>query len=250
MKKLFLFIAFCFSIGFSNAQDFSYGIVGGTHVYSIETKGGIYNNAKNDGFNTDIGVFGNYQLNEKLSLRLNLLYSSLTEKYDVKPFLKNGIGGPIYKFYYAGKNYFYNAEGSRVNGKYKQPDPTDNLSFNHHLKEIQFTPLLKYSLNQRFYALGGIHASLLLNAENKHFDGKFNAVFYRPSYPKKKLDIKDFYHSLTFGTQLGAGVNFLKHFSFEVLGYYGFSNILKDNDTSATTIGVFGLLKINLASLI
>ena len=102
---------------------------------------------------------------------------------------------------------------------------------------LTITPLFKFDTageyNKGFYLIGGPRISLILNSKN--LDGD---------------KLKDFYTTTHFGAQIGLGIKFLKHFSFETIGDYGLSNIIKDANTKGQPISIYGNLSINLESIL
>lgn len=78
--SLFLFL-FCFS---SYSQNLSYGVILGGNAYDIEVKGDLAGGTANSEVN--YGVFGEYQINNRLGIRANLISNKTTERhsYDVR----------------------------------------------------------------------------------------------------------------------------------------------------------------------
>ncbi len=102
---------------------------------------------------------------------------------------------------------------------------------------IQVAGHLKFdvnkSYNEGFYLLLGPRISFLGKATDEN-----------------DQEVEDFYAKTRFAAQLGIGINFLQHFDFEVIGDYGLSNILNDEDFEGNTAGGYALLTVNLESIL
>ena len=258
MKKLFSLVVLVFTFTNLTAQEFSYGILGGVDMYSISTKEGDFTSNQDGHLNLNIGIFGSYRFNEKLSVKLNLLFNSSEENYHVNVRESSGIGGAFYAFDYLGDTYYLVYNLSSNQSQILELSETMNFELKHKKKQIHVSPLLKYNFlrnlgsNKELYLLGGPRVSFLLSANSESMkdtswqsgDNPFDNEI------DDELDVKEFYSSVNLGLQLGAGIKFLKHFSFEVIGDYGFTNILKDNETSAKTLGVYGLLNVDISTLL
>ncbi len=73
MKNFFVTIIFLLSLkGFS--QDFNYGLLIGGNYYDIEIDGPINGGAANSDIN--LGLFGEYVMNDNLGLKLYGIYNT------------------------------------------------------------------------------------------------------------------------------------------------------------------------------
>ena len=78
MKNFIVCIIFTLSLkGFS--QDFNYGLLIGGNLYDIEIEGPISGGSANSDIN--LGLFGEYVLNENFGLKLYGIYNSTTERH-------------------------------------------------------------------------------------------------------------------------------------------------------------------------
>lgn len=76
MKKIILSAVAVLAFGFTNAQNFKFGVKAGLNISTFT--GDISDTSSKSGF--AIGVFGEYKLTEKFALQPELLYSSLGAK--------------------------------------------------------------------------------------------------------------------------------------------------------------------------
>lgn len=108
---------------------------------------------------------------------------------------------------------------------------------------LNFQGHFKYDVNNEyskgFYLLGGPRVSFILNAENRDSD-----------LAEDGADSTDFYSSPHLAFQAGFGVNFLKHFAFELIGDVGLNNTVDFGNSTSNTVGANFNILINLESLI
>lgn len=88
MKNIFLLLAFVTISNLSLAQ-ISYGVKGGLNISAISFSNESYETSPRVGFH--LGGFGNYSLNEQLSLQAELFYSGEGNKWE----FQNGTEGII-----------------------------------------------------------------------------------------------------------------------------------------------------------
>jgi len=140
MKKtiLIVIINLCFII--TNAQEISYGLVLGSNIKDIEVKGDL--NAGSSYGLINFGGFFDYQLNQSLGVKSNLLYSKTIDEY--------------------------NSPGSFSTIEFK-------------IATVQFHPLIKFDTNKEynkgFYLIGGPRFSFILNVKDE--DGDKVEDFYK-----------------------------------------------------------------------
>lgn len=135
-------------------------------------------------------------------------------------------------------NDFFGIKGDFIHSSVKEGYRIVNVSEAYDLKKntFQLNTHIKYDLNSEynkgFYILAGPRVSFFLSAEDDN-----------------KEDVKDFYKNISFGAQLGFGVGFLKHYSFELIGDHGFTNPVDIDNLETTIINIRFSLSINLESI-
>ncbi len=101
---------------------------------------------------------------------------------------------------------------------------------------LNLTPHFKFdtngNYNKGFYLLAGPRLSFILSSKSDDGDS-----------------LDDFYKSTAFGIQFGFGMDFLDHFSVELIGDYGLSDYL-DFEENTNVAGAYLNLNVNLESLI
>lgn len=186
-----------------------------------------------------LGIFNSFSQETLFGLNTSTYYTYVENKKtsDIKigglaevPF---GIGVFVEK-------HLKNQSGIKISANYFSV--TDKFSLNGNefrtkQNNLTLTPLFKFDVsgeyNKGFYLLGGPRITFLLNSKTLEGD-----------------KLKNFYTTTHFGAQIGFGIKFLKHFSFEAIGDYGLSKVIKEADTKGKPIGIYGNLSINLESII
>jgi hypothetical protein len=112
----------------------------------------------------------------------------------------------------------------------------EQYNFDSRVKSIQFSTLLKYHLkkeyNKGIYIMGGPRVTHILETSSI-----WNGV-------------EDFYENYNFGFQLGIGFTLYKFINTELIGDYGFSNILNIESLEAKSYNLKLNLSINIENLI
>lgn len=142
MKQFLVFIIFVFSTLAVSAQDFTYGFLVGANAYDGDISGGdlhggdAYSAFGKDGFPLNIGVFGNYQLNQSIGVKANLFYKGNYRSID----------------YFSADN------------------PGLYYDFDTYISSIQFQPLFVFDVNKEydkgFYLMLGPGIDFKLNENN------------------------------------------------------------------------------------
>ncbi|TXK75811.1 outer membrane beta-barrel protein [Mesonia sp. K4-1] len=150
MKQFLVIIIFAFSTLAVSAQDFTYGFLVGANAYDGDISGEAisggdgYSAFGKDGFPLNIGVFGNYQLNQSIGVKANLFYK----------------------------------------GNYKSIrfDNVDN-DYGQYVSSIQFQPLLVFDINKEynkgFYLVGGLGVDFKLKEKTITTDFAFDEDVYK-----------------------------------------------------------------------
>ncbi len=150
----------------------------------------------------DLGVFGEFEINEFSGVQAAINYSVLGVD---RGFIFRTPGGPV-------------REDSKISA-------------------INFSTHYKFDVNKDigkgFYLLAGPRISFLLNAETD-----------------SGQDTIELYNTTRFAGQLGFGVDFLKHYSFEFIGDYGFNTPFDSDVIEIQSYGIHFNFKVNLESLI
>lgn len=106
-----------------------------------------------------------------------------------------------------------------------------NSDFDVNQKSLTVSPRLKFDVrndyNQGFYITSGARMSFILSSETN--DG---------------IVLDNFYNTFQLGAQFGFGFRFLKIMGFELIGDYGLTDILKD-ENQVKTAGILGNLTID-----
>ena len=106
------------------------------------------------------------------------------------------------------------------------------------LTTLQLHGLLKFDVNSEynkgFYFIGGLRMTNILNIQE---DNSVN-------------DPEEFYKKTVVGAMLGFGVNFLKHYSLEVIPERNLSNTIDFNNDKARNYGIYLNFNVNLGSIL
>ncbi|MDG3582355.1 porin family protein [Galbibacter pacificus] len=90
MKKLFLLAVLCLGTAITmNAQEFYFGLKGGTSLSTISGENKLMSNNYRTGLYG--GVFAEVVMSEKISIQPEVLYSMLGSHETYKQFLANGV---------------------------------------------------------------------------------------------------------------------------------------------------------------
>ena len=198
MKRIVITIYFLSFITAIGAQDFNYGVIIGVNSYNTSTKSFLLTESDNKFLGLNLGLYGEYLIGNRLSGKLETIYSSSKENYIL----------------------------------------TDaNTEFTTQLNTLQFVIKALYDFggksNQGVYIVSGTRFSILLSSSDSSFD----------------LNTEDLYKKNYFAGQMGLGIKFEEHYTFELLGDATLASPLNQlNEASRLTI--FANLSINLMSLI
>lgn len=213
MKNLTLSFLFFFLIpSLAFAQKISYGLSLGANYISVET----------DGADENLYAGDSYSPFNKKGIPVNIggyFDYSLNESFGIKTSLF----------------YSRNLDEYSISGERGLTADVDFL-----ISSINFQPLLKFDVNKKynkgFYLLAGPQVGFILNekedaADNFKFEG-------------------DFYKSTNIGANLGFGIQFSSLIGAEIIGYYGLSNWIDNENIDTSTAGAYLNVYINLASII
>lgn len=154
-------------------------------------------------FGFNVGGFVEVKLSEKISLQPELLYSTQGAKFA-------NVGGDVDGVFYTG-------------------DVKMNLGY------INIPVMFKYYGTQKFYVEVGPQIGFLVSAKSKTKLDGFNRT--------NELDIKDYFKSIDFGVNFGAGYDFTENLSVAARYNLGLANIGKTvaGDDGKLHNGVFSL---------
>ncbi len=143
MKKLIVTTLLLFSLYKGIAQELSYGVITGWNFYDLEINGPFSGGAAISSLN--YGGYAEYNLNNRIGVKFNLIYSNLTEDY----------------IYYVKR------------GLYDSYDEVE-------MSALNFQPLLKFDVskeyNKGFYLLAGLQFTNVSVKDN------FYEAFYKKNY--------------------------------------------------------------------
>jgi hypothetical protein len=156
MKKIIL-IFFLLSIFSGKAQNITYGVLVGGHIYDIITpkadegfRGYIgYTILNRGGLPGDIGVFVDAKINESLGIKTNIFHS---QSYD----------------------------------EYADDDTPNNYINDYLISSIQIQPALKIDANKEygkgFYFLTGLRLNYILQTTHDQSDNEIGGLYKKASY--------------------------------------------------------------------
>ncbi|WP_426483999.1 porin family protein [Flavobacterium sp. 2] len=130
----------------------------------------------------------------------------------------------------------YSTQGAKVkNQEVELPSGTYTTDVNFNLSYINIPVMFKYYVAEQFNIQAGPQIGFLTSAKMKAKVDGFNG--------SSETDAKEFFESLDFGLNLGAGYDFTDHFSADIRYNLGLANIAKtqDGDDSKLHNGVFSL---------
>ncbi len=210
MKKLFSLITLLFLFTTLTAQEFSYGILLGGNFKDIEVEG--------EGLYAGSG----YSAVNEPGVPINL------GAYIDYPFT-NSLGLKANIFYSKNKDEYQLAVA-----QYESYD-LDLIN-----STLQFQPLVKFDVNKEygkgFYLLAGPRISFVLDT----YDARNNF----------DQEAEDFYKSANFGGMFGFGFGIGEYIGFEVVGDYGLSNLIDNDQFETTTAGAYANLYFDLSKLV
>ena len=130
---LYILMIVLFTAFTASAQEFRYGVLGGTNAYDIEVDGPLI--ASSGISKLNLGVFGDYQIDDRFGVKMNVIYTSTTEgDYGVLS------GATLYPMFEEAK-----------------------------LTTLQFHPMAKFDVNsdynKGFHLLAGFRVTNILSAE-------------------------------------------------------------------------------------
>ncbi|WP_121666865.1 outer membrane beta-barrel protein [Mesonia aquimarina] len=212
MKNSTLSFLFFFLISsLAFAQKISYGLSFGANYISVETDGADENLYAGDSYSP---------FNEKgFPVNIGGYFDySLNESFGIKA------------------NLFYS---KNVDEYLIYSDNNESTELDVMKSAIKFQPLLKFDVNKEygkgFYLLAGPQFSFILNEEDARNNFELEENFYK---------------STNIGANLGFGLQFSSLIGAEIIGYYGLSNWIDNENIDTSTAGAYLNVYINLASII
>lgn len=175
MKKIILTVAALTAFGTASAQDLKFGVKAGLNLANLTSdydgdEFGTTDNKMKAGFH--IGGLVEIKFNEKWALQPEVLYSTQGTNVDV--------------------NYFDDEEGSI--------DYKTNLSYINVPVMVKFYPIPK------LFVEAGPQVGFLMSAKEKYDDDVF--ISDDSDEMDDEIDVKDYYKSIDFGFNIGAGYEF------------------------------------------
>jgi hypothetical protein len=195
MKKIFLTMAVVMAVGFTNAQKKS-----GSNEIEFGVKGGLnFSNLSGDGSPTmkvgvQLGIFGEYKIDEKFSIQPELLYSTQGAKYEFSD--------------YDGVTYY-----------------TENYDYK--LSYLNIPIMAKYYVSEKFSFEAGPQFGFLLNANEDYSyveSDEFGVIFSESG----SQDVKKYLNSVDYGINLGIGYNVNDKISLVLRYNLGLNDLEKD----------------------